>query len=51
MAIPLAFQGRATLALPGLILAALAAIIGLQTGMVRLPSLADTGARLFRRRR
>lgn len=46
MAIPLALQGRVTLALPGLILAALAAIIGLQTGMVRLPSLADTGARL-----
>lgn len=46
MAIPLALQGRATLALPGLLLAALATIIGLETGIVGLPTLGNTGAQL-----
>lgn len=46
MAIPFALQERATLALPGLLLAALATIIGLQTGIVGLPTLGTTGAQL-----
>jgi len=44
MAIPLTLQGPATLALPGLLLAALAATIGLQTGVVNLPALSNSGS-------
>lgn len=46
MAIPLAHQGPATLALPGLLLAALATTIGLQTGIVNLSALSGHGASL-----
>jgi formylglycine-generating enzyme required for sulfatase activity len=46
MAIPLALHGPATLALPGLLLAALATTIALQTGIVNLSALGGHSASL-----